>query len=411
MITSLTAENRQSHAATTLHFHEGMNVITGHSRAGKTSLFRSFEWVRVNRPNSMRHISRWARSTTKAGDLKLTDQTSSVTVECTKGTVKRLRNKDVNGYEVNGTRLEAVGTSVPDQVTQVLNLADVNVQHQHTPHFFLSWSPPEIARYLNDICGMEAMDTAMKLSASRLRATSTKLNTDKAELLTLENEIEDLAWVAYAENLLQEAEKAVGILEAHKAKTARLTGLVEEANRQVALVSKFSWVPTAALLLDDAKQIDERLETTWGKWSKLSFLLKGAKDALATLATLRVPYGIEELIQSVKDADIAYTAKVSQGKRLRELVDTAKAQKSKCGLSYDVATVEDLLVDLGKVNKRLTNTNDDISRLRGLIVTAKSSKSLMERANASVVALQAQLDAIVPEVCSKCGQPLPTCKD
>jgi exonuclease SbcC len=139
MISSITLTNFQSHDINFLRLSSGVNVIIGSSDSGKTAILRALNWCVYNRPSGKAHISYWNK------DLK--DETT-VVITKKQGQVLRIRGNDFNGYriargdpdDVSVIELEAVGTDVPEEVTKLLNLSEVNIQRQMDRPFLISES-------------------------------------------------------------------------------------------------------------------------------------------------------------------------------------------------------------------------------------------------------------------------------
>ena len=97
MIVSVDIVNFQSHPNTHIDFTEGLNVLVGSSRSGKSAIRRAIMWVITNRPSGLGVISWW----NKKGD-KLVSETK-VTITLDNGTViSRVRSPELNGYIING---------------------------------------------------------------------------------------------------------------------------------------------------------------------------------------------------------------------------------------------------------------------------------------------------------------------
>lgn len=190
MIRKIIINNIQSHKHTEIDFTEGVNAIIGSSCSGKTAILRSLYWVIENRPTGTSILcSNWNKD--KKGNV--IDE-MSVTLVTEKGFVKRYRNTESNGYIVhyadgNEVKLEAIKTDVPDEVSEFLNLTDINVQKQLDAPFLLSDSAPEAARYLNNIVHLDSIDTTLARADKNKREVSQnikyvgeQLNADKLKL-------------------------------------------------------------------------------------------------------------------------------------------------------------------------------------------------------------------------------------
>lgn len=136
MITRIELNNFQAHKHTVIDLDKGVNVITGETDNGKSSIVRAIRWVVENYPQGIDKInSNWNE------DLK---EPLSVKLYTENGYVERIRTKDRNGYNIckNGEKeikLDAIGKgNVPKEVTEFLNVSDVNFQYQLDPPYLLS---------------------------------------------------------------------------------------------------------------------------------------------------------------------------------------------------------------------------------------------------------------------------------
>lgn len=199
MIQSLKTKNFQSHRDSELLFAPGVNVITGTSDSGKTAILRSLYWIIYNRPRGKAFIR---DGTTEA----------QVAVDVGETTIVRKRGKE-NTYTVGGEVLEAMGADVPQQVTDALNIGELNVQRQLDGHFLILDSPGKIAEAINRVTHLEdASKVADNLSAG-LREGERERKEDEAKAEALEVELAGYAGLdSYEERL----KAAVGLDEATK---------------------------------------------------------------------------------------------------------------------------------------------------------------------------------------------------
>src|SRR5437868_1166338 len=119
MLRALQLKGFQSHKLSRLEFVPGVNILIGDTNSGKSSIIRALYWLVNNRPSGQSFIN---------------GKECSVSIETDKGSVTRCR-LPFNGYLVNDTKFTAIGTSVPSEVVEILNLSDINFQLQLAPHF------------------------------------------------------------------------------------------------------------------------------------------------------------------------------------------------------------------------------------------------------------------------------------
>ena len=150
MIKQLSLTNFQSHKKTNLEFSDGVNVIIGATDSGKTSIIRALKWLVFNRPSGDEFRSDWGGDTT----VELTVDNLPV---------RRIKSdKHGNLYQKDGIKYAAFGTDVPNDITELLNLNDINLQQQLDSHFLLSSTPGDVAKHFNKIAHLDQIDSGLK---------------------------------------------------------------------------------------------------------------------------------------------------------------------------------------------------------------------------------------------------------
>ena len=131
MIKSISITHFQGHKNSTVEFCGGLNVIGGTSDSGKSSIVRAIRWVTENRPSGD-SIKNWY--------CEKNDKVS-VNIEMSEGTVGKERTDGKVKYLINSKKgfseYEAVRSDVPQEVTDLFNLSEINLQTQHDPYFLL----------------------------------------------------------------------------------------------------------------------------------------------------------------------------------------------------------------------------------------------------------------------------------
>lgn len=199
MIKSLSLRSFQSHKDTHLEFAApGVNVIVGKSRGGKTSLLRAIRKVLENRP--ITGIERWVHGQDPKGTI-------SIALETTDGHTVTWEGPNPQRYIIDGEVLAGFGQSIPPQVTEALNLGEINIQSQHDRPYLLFDSPGEVARTLNRVVNLEVIDTALANVAALGRQNAQDMRVREArlgELRELEAGFPDLE---AAEEFISDLEK------------------------------------------------------------------------------------------------------------------------------------------------------------------------------------------------------------
>lgn len=162
MIKSVTIRWFQSHRKTRLRLHPRVNALVGDSDAGKSAVVRALYWWATNRPTGTAFMQR-------GGD------TVAVEVETSDGhAIIRCREPGANGYSMDGQRYVALGTDVPEPVRAAIRMGPGNWQRQHDSPFLLSsdYSPGDVARRLNEVAQLDAIDRTLANLAAAVRSTA-----------------------------------------------------------------------------------------------------------------------------------------------------------------------------------------------------------------------------------------------
>ena len=168
MIRTIELRNFQSHKNTLLNLHPGVNIITGSSDSGKSSIIRALKWVIWNRPLGDDFRSHWGGDTY----ARIND-------------IIRFKGK-YDAYRINDLELKAFGTHVPEEITKTLNIAEINLQSQADPHFLLSQNAGEVARHFNVMAGIAQIDHSTKKIKSQIHAINQTIRA--TEMIIIENE-------------------------------------------------------------------------------------------------------------------------------------------------------------------------------------------------------------------------------
>lgn len=170
--------NFQSHKDTTFNFDDGVNILCGNSNNGKTAVIRAINYVAKNK-SGMGFVSSWAKELNTKGDVVFKKGCEcSVTLvivddQGVEHTITRLKSKTDNVYLVDGVKLEAVGSSVPQEVESLLSMHECNIQAQLDQHFLLTMTPGQIAHKLNELVHLDTIDQAYEY----MRKGKTKAST------------------------------------------------------------------------------------------------------------------------------------------------------------------------------------------------------------------------------------------
>jgi exonuclease SbcC len=220
----VTIHNFQSHKDTVLELSPTVNSLEGVSDSGKSAVLRAMLWCLTNKPDGVAFASNWAKD--KKGKLK--DEVS-VSID----NITRSRNATVNGYTkfVAGKdpqTYEALKGTVPPDIENAINIGSVNIQRQMDPPFLLSSTPGDAARYVNELIGLEEIDTYQKALKGKAHDNANSLKDENKRLADAEAALSQYDWVAGAKEKVEElsgVDAKCTELEADLAKLSELDAL------------------------------------------------------------------------------------------------------------------------------------------------------------------------------------------
>lgn len=169
--------NFQGHVLSYFEFHRHLNIITGTSNHGKSSIVRAILWATQNEPYGVDYLN-WYKDEKEGVEAHLVFDT---------GTVGRVKRKNFNGYvlstlSVDEDTFEALRGDVPIEVEAVHQLDRHNIRGQDDGYFMLQDSPGNVARMLNKKTGLDDIDKVNRISKEVLGEYKNKLTFTTEEL-------------------------------------------------------------------------------------------------------------------------------------------------------------------------------------------------------------------------------------
>jgi exonuclease SbcC len=256
MLKSIWLQNFQSHKDTKLELSEGINVIMGKGRSGKTAVERAIEWVAFNRPLGFRFHSNFTK-----------DGFTAVTIELSEGiSIRKEKTSKATKYTIDYGDGEvstpsAAGAGVPEEVKEVLGIDTINLQSQFASHFI--FSPPEMARVISAATGNDEADDILRILNKKLTETTTLETSKKLEAATVTEELKEMPDAAGALLYISQAKDSIRAHHSNKQKLEKIESLIE------------SYINTE----DSKDQIGKALADAESKLAKL-------EDCSATLRSL-----------------------------------------------------------------------------------------------------------------------------
>ena len=280
VLESMRLINFQSHKDTFLEFSPGLNVILGKSDQGKSSIARGFDWGVRNKPSGnsfRRHDTKETRI-----DLNFED---GIVVREKKGVAHNVYKLIANGMEEEFKNLKK--PRVPDVVNNFLNMGDVNIQTQHSPHFMLSQTGSKVAKQFNEVVDLEIIDKTIASISSLIKKNGANRSECESTIEDLFEKAQMIPDIAGVEDKIDEAES---IYEKAKA-------LIDKAEQIESLADKLKAADNDLQELPCTKDLDDDFNTA--------------------IALTNEVESIEDLIESIEDLVEDWEASIKDCKTLK----------------------------------------------------------------------------------------------
>lgn len=279
MLEKIEIKNFQSHQATSLSLSPNVNTLQGNSDCGKSAVMRALGWLVFN-PAGDYFISDWAkRGKTIAAPCE-------VTLSVNGHKVTRRRDKDFNGYVLDGQVFEATRNSVPPQVLSVLGLGEVNVQRQLDPPFLLSMSAGDVSRYINSLVNLTRIDKWTTAVNGRTRSLQQQVESGKQQVERKQDEVNSYSYVEKLEELSKQVTEIEGKAASLSNKSSALEGSVADWEKEHEVLNSLPNVDKVLILLRESEASWRKAETAASEISALKSILQAHEDQVKAVASL-----------------------------------------------------------------------------------------------------------------------------
>lgn len=270
MISSLELKNFQAHKDTLFEFDSGVNAIVGESDVGKSAALRALYWVVFGKPVGDSMVRRGVRNPCE------------VTIKTSDGhTIRRVRGKTENYYEVDGEILKAFGKGVPEDATTALNLSEINFSRQLDPPFGLSMSGTELAQYLNKLIDLDIIGSSLSNINKMANYSAAQAELDKQSIRQAKDKIRSLKWIAEAETHIAELEALQSKATRQRLEANKLREALDDCHRFENMVAEYSFASAASKAFDKLAAIADKVT----KWQAMCKILENSLVALERTAS------------------------------------------------------------------------------------------------------------------------------
>lgn len=341
MIERLTLENFESHLLTDISFHPGLNVFVGESDRGKSGVFRAFKLLTQNKPGG-----EWMRPLYWEGDTKITGK--FIDPECI---VQRIRGKSENVYILNNDKPVSAGTSVPDDITALIDMDTVNIQTQVERAFLMFEKSGERGRILNNISGLDEIDLTLDRAKKDVNRLTNAWKAEKDKLSALIIELEEF-------DNIESMEEKVSFIER---KEARLTNSLD------------------------------RIKTLSGLSTKLKNVENRHNNAAKLIECESTLLAVESKIHAVTDGNLRIDKLLMITKTLSK-VEKGLGKENFDGAADRIPVIQSLIEAVKESSWR-------IEKLEKIMRSASIIKQDTEEIEIEIK----ELESAIPNICPECG--------
>lgn len=184
MLDRVEIRNFRAQVKCDIDFDPSITTIIGSNYTGKSTIIRALVWAMKNSP---------------PGDCVINWDADKAIVRLfldEKYKILRRRGKGINKYKLNKKPFTAFGRgNVPEAISDILNISDVNIQNQHDAPFWFCLTPPEVSRQLNQIINLKSIDTTLSNLDSDIRKTNSIISVTEDRVNKAKQEKEELSYI------------------------------------------------------------------------------------------------------------------------------------------------------------------------------------------------------------------------
>jgi exonuclease SbcC len=390
MIQSIQLINFQGHKNTTIDLSKGLNSLVGKSDSGKTSIIRAIKWVLTNRPSGDSLINHDAFVKNKQVKPCI------VTITTDKHTIQRERSADINSYTIDGLELKAIGTDVPDEVVQALNLNDINIQFQLDSPFLLNETSGEVARMLNKVIKLDDIDFTLKNLNSYAKKLKQEHDRIDMQLSTITSELESID-ITQVEQLVELGEM---LEESYTETTDKITRLTDLKNE----VLQLDEILNESELVAHYEDLINEMTILYNECEKVSL-------QASTMDTLIKEYGrSNSIVKHNNWIDLIDFTSIEKTIQEYNAISNELALLDSLITQYNDLAIPNIPdVDFSEVEQYIALYKDidtGITILEEMITNYENSVKMVANLQKELQTQEVELKSMMGTICPLCNQPI-----
>lgn len=396
MLSKLLLQNFQSHRHSELDLDPGVNVIIGSSDSGKTAIIRALRWLITNRPLGNEFQSDWGGETFVTVEIKEGDQ------------ITRKQNEKGNDktYIINKTELTAFGTDVPDDVSKILNIDEINLQSQLDSPFLLTESPGNVAQHFNKIAKLDKIDTGLQNVQKWIKELSKDIEYKNVQLTEQNTELkkyENLDKIEIAVEVLENQEKQLTNKQNQRKQLAKLITNIVVIEEKIEFVSR---IIICEPILTKLFALREDIKIKKKEQEKLAEFIDDISQTNNDISANNKLAAFKPDIDSILNTIVLKKNKIVDRNQLYKLIYSLNRSNDNIQSNDKLISCIESIEALIENYKTLSIYQSDKKRLSKLITLINEINFDIKTANSNVTSLNYMFVKEMGDVCVLCGTKL-----
>lgn len=272
MLHSLKINNFESHRNTVLEFAPGVNAIIGASDSGKSGILKALYWAIFNRPTGSSFVpKKGTKSRRKDNNF------TNVEIKIDDATILRSRNQKENLYTIipndlsqKQIKFKAFGAGVPEEISSLFNISDINIQKQFDAPFLLSSTAGEVGRQLNKAVKLDIIDVAQTNINRILKEEQNLLKSEETMVLQKQEDLKQYEWLPEAEAIIKHLEMTSSQISTTKIAISDLSAVISSLDTIEANLEKAGLILQYDARTNELIVLDKDIETATDTYNALS---------------------------------------------------------------------------------------------------------------------------------------------